>query len=136
MSIEESKAEQFLQEHRINFNATFLRYGAHFEEDRDRGVNRDNYRCTFSRGRARLVIFFGQSLNDSDGGGGTPPHPYSVLCCITKDDPGDFENFCAEFGYSADSRSVERLYKRVVAEWQRVKRFFSDSELEEARDIQ
>jgi len=135
MSIEESKAEQFLQEHRINFNATFLRYGAHFEEDRDRGVNRDNYRCTFSRGRARLVIFFGQSLNDSDGGGGNPPRAYDVLACIGKNDPGLFEEFCREFGYETDSRRAEKTYKAVVKEWKNVSAFFTAEELEALQEI-
>ena len=134
MSEHEKKAEDFLQKHGIRFKPRFLRYGAHFTETDE---SRDIFRCTFRRGRARLVIpEFGQSLNDSDGGGGNPPHPYDVLACIQKYDPGTFENFCGDIGADTDSRSAEKTYKAVAKEWKRVEAFFSAEELEALQEIQ
>lgn len=64
------------------------------------------------------------------------PTAYDVLACITKYDPGTFENFCDDFGYDTDSRSAERTYNAVVQEWLQISALFSEQELEELRDIQ
>lgn len=134
MSDYEKKAEEFLQKAGVKFSAKFLRHGPHFTETDE---SRDIFRCTFSRGRARLVISeFGQSLNDSDGGGGNPPHPYDVLACIQKNDPGTFENWCGDIGADTDSRKAEKTYKAVVAEWEKVEAFFTAEELEALQEIQ
>jgi len=61
---------------------------------------------------------------------------YDVICCLTKDDPGTFEQFCGDFGYDEDSRRAEETYRAVVDEWKRVRRFFTDVELTEVREIQ
>lgn len=134
MSEYEKRAEDFLQKAGVKFSVKFLRYGPYFTET---DASRDIFRCTFSRGRARLVIpEFGQSLNDSDGGGGNPPHPYDVLACIQKYEPGTFENFCGDCGYDTDSRKAEKTYKAVVAEWKKVEAFFTAEELEALQEIQ
>ena len=65
-----------------------------------------------------------------------PPTPYDVLSCITKYDPGTFDNFCGEFGYSTDSRAAEKTYKSVLEEWNNVERIFNPSEIESLIEIQ
>jgi len=130
---DESKAEQFLQEARVNFSAKFTHYGGHFEDETE---NRDNFRCTFSRGRKRLVINYGQSLALSDGAGGSPPHPYEVLACITKRNPWSFSEFCSDYGYSEDSRKAKKLYKATLKEWKGVEAFFTAEEREALQEIQ
>lgn len=64
------------------------------------------------------------------------PSNYDILACITKRDPGTFEEFCIEFGYSNDSIKAEKTYKAVVNEYTNMCRIFSDSELEELQEIQ
>ncbi len=64
-----------------------------------------------------------------------PPSEYSVLACLTKFDPGSFEDFCNEFGYDEDSRTAERTYNAVVKEWQNVCMIWTDDEIEELREI-
>ena len=64
------------------------------------------------------------------------PTNYSILACLTKYDPGTFEDFCSDFGYNTDSRSAEKTYKAVVNEWQSVCALFSDKEIEELIEIQ
>ena len=59
-----------------------------------------------------------------------PPTAYSVLSCLTKYDPGSFEDFCSEFGYDTDSRSAEKTYQAVKDEYTNLCRLFSDAELE------
>jgi hypothetical protein len=65
-----------------------------------------------------------------------PPSEYSVLSCLTKYDPGSFEDFCSEFGYDSDSKTADRVYAAVKAEWLNVCRIWNDSEIEELTEIQ
>jgi hypothetical protein len=64
------------------------------------------------------------------------PSEYSILACLTKYDPGSFEDFCREFGYDLDSKSAERVYAGVKEEWLNVCRIWNDSEIEELCEIQ
>ena len=61
---------------------------------------------------------------------------YSVLAGITFYDPGSFENFCSEFGYSNDSIKAKKTYDAVVEEWRNVQTIFSDDEIEMLQEIQ
>lgn len=63
------------------------------------------------------------------------PRPYDVLTCITKNDPGSFEEFCSDFGYDTDSRRAEQVYFAVQKEWSKARRFFTSEELEEMQEI-
>lgn len=63
------------------------------------------------------------------------PDAYSILSCLTKYDPGTFENFCADMGLDTDSRRAERTYNAVVKEWADVSGFFTETELEELSEI-
>ena len=62
------------------------------------------------------------------------PTIYDILACITKNDPGSFYDFCADFGYSDDSISAEKTYRSVVEEWREVDRMFHDV-LDELQEI-
>lgn len=64
------------------------------------------------------------------------PSAYDLLTCLTKSDPGTFEDFCSEFGYDTDSRRAEKVYNAVKKEWDDVNGFFSDAELDELQEIQ
>jgi hypothetical protein len=64
------------------------------------------------------------------------PTAYDVLVCITKYDPGTFEEFCSEFGCDTDSRKAEKTYNAVCDEWRKVRSFFKDSEIEQLQEIQ
>lgn len=64
------------------------------------------------------------------------PTPYDVLSCIEKSDPGTpFEEWAVEVGYDPDSRRGERIYRAVCEEWAKVRRFFTEEELEVLREI-
>ena len=63
------------------------------------------------------------------------PTCYDVLACLTKYDPGTFEDFCSEYGYDEDSRAAERIYIAVQKEFANLKRFFTPEQLEELQEI-
>lgn len=64
------------------------------------------------------------------------PDCYDVLACLTKYDPGTFEDFCAEYGYDEDSRTAERIYIAVQNEFANLKRIFDPEQLEAMQEIQ
>jgi len=66
---------------------------------------------------------------------GEAPTPYDILACLTKYDPGTFENFCSEFGYDTDSKKAEKTYLAVRDEWQNVCALFTDAEIEALQEI-
>lgn len=63
-----------------------------------------------------------------------PPTLYDVLSCITKYDPGTFNEFCSEFGYNNDSLKDFATYQDVCKEYENVYRLFSDC-LDELQEI-
>lgn len=62
------------------------------------------------------------------------PKEYDILATLTKNNPGDFENFCSEYGYSEDSRKALDTYLEVIKEWNQVEGMFGDL-IEELAEI-
>jgi len=127
------QAKDLLTSFGVKFSANFVKYAPHFSDDKE---SRDIFNITFSRGKNKFSLRFGQSINDSTGNGTNKPTEYDVLTCIQKYDAGSFENFCSEFGYDTDSRKAEKIYKAVVIEYDKVSNFFTDSEIEQLQEIQ
>lgn len=63
------------------------------------------------------------------------PTAYDVLACLTKADPGDYDNFCSEYGYDKDSRKAFKTYKAVRKEWKNVERLFTDEQIQQLQEI-
>lgn len=63
------------------------------------------------------------------------PSVYDVLACLTKCDPGTFEDFCADYGYDEDSRTAERIYFAVQKEYAQLARLFTAEQMEELAEI-
>lgn len=63
------------------------------------------------------------------------PSVYDVLACLTKYDPGTFEDFCSNYGYDEDSRTAERVYFAVQKEYAQLARLFTPEQMEELAEI-
>lgn len=63
------------------------------------------------------------------------PTAYDVLACITKYDPGTFEDFCSEFGYDKDSTTASKTYLAVQKEYTRLKKVLTSEQMEELQEI-
>ena len=93
--------------------------------------------------KANLIHHFRMELNSqfmNNGKSDTIHYPvaptvYDVLACLTKSDPGTFENFCSEYGYDEDSRKAEKIYNAVLDEWKNVCALFTDGEIEQLQEI-
>ena len=65
----------------------------------------------------------------------TTPTNYDVLACLTKYEPGSFNNFCGDYGYNNDSIQARKTWEAVVNEWHEVVQpLFSDC-LDELSEI-
>lgn len=63
------------------------------------------------------------------------PSAYDLLSCLTKYDPGTFENFCGDFGYDTDSRKALKTYRAVRKEWRDLEKMFNEEELQQLSEI-
>ncbi|HTJ52562.1 MAG TPA: hypothetical protein VL443_24045 [Cyclobacteriaceae bacterium] len=155
----EQQAIDFMQACGITFEARFVSFGPYFEGEKE---SRDKYAIVFKKPEQRnksLSLTFGQStahsyriqlkdlqhskrVNDIrswstfvDNPNGQKPTAYDVLCCIVKSDPGNFEEFCSEYGYDEDSRKAYSTWQLCVEQWHDVKHFFTQSEIEQLQEI-
>lgn len=74
------------------------------------------------------------------------PTCYDILACLTKYDPGDYEDFCLEFGYETETENefgrltrnsnAYNIWEACCDEWKKVRRVFGEGEtLEELQEI-
>ena len=128
----EQQAQAFLDKHGLTFKATYDRFGRYFADDTE---SRSIFLLTLTERRTRRSYStrFGASIVMTREN--TVPTAYDLLACVTKSDPGTFEDFCGEYGYDTDSRSAEKTYKSVRRDWHRIERFFSAEQIDELQEI-
>ena len=124
----ELQGKQFLEETGTTMEVGEPEFGLHFQDDKK---PRYRFPVTFKRGKKRFTITFGQSYDADD----KVPTAYDVLTCLTKSNPGSFEDFCGEFGYDSNSRKDERIYKGVCDEWKKVSTMWTADEIEKLQEI-
>lgn len=128
----EKQGNDFLEKHNASLKAVFSHNGKYFEKDTD---YRDVYSITITTPKGDYTFQFGQSVANSDKNR-KEPTAYDILSCLTKYDPGSFEDFCSDFGYDNDSRSAENTYNAVLDEYKELSRIFTEEQLEEMQEIQ
>jgi len=127
----EKQANKFLKKHNVSLQISFIKKGLFFSDDKE---VRSIYKFTIASQNGRYTGKFGDSIFASQEG--TMPTSYDILSCLTKYDPGTFENFCGDYGYDTDSRKAEKTYKAVVKEYEGLSKVFTAEQLEEMQEIQ
>lgn len=65
---------------------------------------------------------------------------YTVLSCLEKYDVGTIDDFVREFGYSVscwdDVKRIERTYKKVVYQYEKLCKLFTPEQMEWLREVQ
>ena len=157
----ETKATEFLSKHGITFEVTPVDTSCPKWCEDGKHIHGYHYRATFGRDKRKpMIVDFWNSYRDStrpltqmdlntgeysladkDKGlrikrtlESTQPSAYDILTCITKCDPGSFEEFCGDYGYDTDSRKALETYIAVQKEWSDVQRMFGDC-LDELQEI-
>ncbi len=125
MSELKEHAKEICKKHGIMMKVGSPKYGP---VDWDKDYDHYRFPVTIRKDGKSMRVMFTQSRAQ----GSNPPDEYDIITCITKSDPGSFEDFCGEFGYDTDSRKAEKTYKAVKREWEAVKRVFGEGECLEA----
>ena len=128
----DKQIKAWLKKHGVKLTISYQATREYFPEDRE---VRNVYRWTLRRGNVRVWGTFGDSILDTQED--ARPTAYDILSCLTKYDPGSFENFCSDFGYDADSIKAHRTYRAVASEWKKISRLLGEESdaLSELRDI-
>jgi hypothetical protein len=119
----EVQAVKFLKDTKTKMTITFLKNGLHFPDD---DKPRDIYRVKLKNANGQYSFNFGQCLAYS-GKLRKKPTAYEILACVTKYEPGTFEDFCGGYGYNNDSIKDNKVYKAVVKEYKNIYKLFSDN---------
>lgn len=124
------QAAEFAAKHKITLEAVgtpSLKH--HFSSDKKPRYVFDMELSREDRGGC-YSFEFGQSIAN----GAEEPTMYDVLACLTKSDPGSFEDFCDEYGYDEDSRNAYSVWGAVCEEWANIEDLFGDI-IEELQEI-
>lgn len=135
----QQQADSFLQRNKISFEAkkSAIQEKAKWAKSEEKSGNKfdvifikkNEYGITE---KSFFLNFWGSIANKESKRANI--NAYDVLACITKYDVGTLWDFIAEFGYDATAET-EKTYFAVKEEWEKVKNFFSEKELEELREI-
>jgi hypothetical protein len=148
----QKQANDFMAKTGTKFNAELIGHDKYFDDDK---YSRDIYKITLERNGKKYSFHFGQSVANSKGPEYEKklnnaqgfmeqvkikkqvkaPSAYDVLSCVTKNDPGTFDDFCSDFGYDTDSRTAEKIYFDVQKEWKEINKMFNDV-MDELSEIQ
>lgn len=130
-----AQAEMFLLAHNIVIKFVWKDTACPpWKEGECKHIHGDHYRVYFRRGNNTFNVSFWNSYDDAING--IKPHAYDILIAIVKNDPGSFADFCRDFGYNDDSRQAHKTWKSCVKQWEQVKRFFTEAEIEELQEVQ
>lgn len=95
----------------------------------DESGYRPHYRVTLRGPGGSYTFNYWASLNDGETG--RTATPYDVLACLEWHTPPSFDEFCADFGESTDSRRAYRTWRACLAMTTALRRIFPS---ESARD--
>lgn len=127
-----TNAKNFLKSCNAKMSISFKRYGRHFADDKD---FRNIYNIRIDRNGKTFKFTFGDSVYNTNNG--KRPTVYDVLACLQKYEVGSLDDFINDFGYEVnnkeDLKRVNKLYKAVSREYEKVNRIFGDvmNELQE-----
>lgn len=63
------------------------------------------------------------------------PTEYDILACLETYVPNTFEDFCWEFGYDTDSISAMKTYLACQKQWAKIRKIFTEEQIEELAEI-
>jgi hypothetical protein len=130
------QADKFLKDNGIGFAAKLGKDKCPIWCE-NKHIHGDHYRVTFYRlgdKRSRWTFSFWNSLNDKEKG--ITPTAYDAITALEKNEPGDFMEFCDEYGYDWDSIRAKATWRAVVREWAKLQAFFNPDEIEAMQEIQ
>lgn len=131
----QQQAKDFLASCNATMKITYI--DDEINKDWNDGKYRSTYRVTIKTPLGKMQIKFWDSIYNTQNGG--KPTEYDILACLQKSDVGTIDDFVSEFGYEvhewADVKRIQRIYKAVVNEYNKVKRCFTPEQIEAMWEI-
>ena len=122
-SIYTKQAESFAKKWNVSLEIS----GDEFKVNKNWGEKdeRHCYHCILKRGEKSYKFDFWASFAKPF----KEPDLYDVLSCMTKDEPGSYEDFCYELGYDPDedARRAKLTWRACTNEYEHVRELFGDS---------
>ena len=100
-------------------------------------VYRNVYRASIKTPLGIMSVKFCDSAYNTENN--IEPTEYDILACLQKYEIGSLEDFASEFGYDLDAENrwnTKQIYKAVCREYEKVKRCFTEEQIEALREIQ
>lgn len=88
----------------------------------------NKYNCTIKFNRKQATFEYTDSVNNTDLG--NEPKLKDVLYCLIMDHSSkdyDFEEFCSEFGYDADSIKAQKIHIALLKNGEKMDRVFGNN---------
>ena len=126
------QAERFLME--TNTTCNIIKIGCGKNEAWKDNFIRNFYSVLLENSRGQYTFTFWDSAYNTRKN--IKPTCYDILACVTKYDPGIFEDFCSAYGYDSDSISAFKTYVEVQKEYKGISRLFTEEQMEQLREIQ
>lgn len=116
---------EFVRAHAISFSVKPADSNPNMAQD-DWHASATHWLCVLRRHGARMTVPFSQGSAHTK-----PPTVEDVLDCLASDCAGyenarGFLDWCAEYGYSDDSRRAERTYKLIGRQAASLKRLLGE----------
>jgi hypothetical protein len=87
--------------------------------------NADHWKCVLGKGRKTMTVYFSKGY----GHNGAEPTVKEILECLVVDAsymPCDFDEWCSNLGYDADSRKDKKIYDVCVKQAIKLRAFMGD----------
>jgi hypothetical protein len=130
------QAKDFLESCNATMTITYL--GKAVNKNWNEVALRNTYRVTITTPKGSMWVKFWDSINNTNTG--KQPTEYDILACLQKYEVGDFEDFVSEYGYEVDDfhdkQRAKNIYYAVCVEYAKVKRCFTEEQIEEMCEIQ
>lgn len=129
----EQQAVEFLKKADAKIKIEFV--GFAINRQWNEKEKRPLYNVTISTPKGEMNFDFWDSIHNTEEKKAANLNEYDILACLTKYDPGTFEDFCFDYGYDTDSRSAEKLYFSVCNEYHNLCRIFTADQMDELSEI-
>lgn len=130
------QAKDFLASCNATMKITLL--GKAVNENWGDNKPRNHYRVTIKTSRGRMWVEFWDSIHSTRNN--ITPTEYDILACLQKYDVGTIDDFVSDFGYEvhewADVKRIQKIYKAVVSEYKKIRRCFTEEQIEAMQEIQ
>ena len=130
------QAKDFLESCNATLTITYL--GKEANASWDETSLRNTYRATIKTPKGSMWVKFWDSIAHVKSG--EHPNEYDILACLQKYDVGTIDDFVSEYGYEvnewSDVKKIQKIYRSVVNEYKKVKRCFTDEQIEAMCEIQ